>query len=289
MNKYITSFASTLFLITAFSISSCSSGGGSDDDDTVSFDGNESPAEIDASNAQIIGETSGEAVQKADSSTGLPTGISVASSTNQINSIVLATVEVYTLPSAEDISGACSTGSASIDIPEDLEGAVIIKLKYNDCKLTGTDITADGKVVIDYDDFGNNDAAFTITYTDFTISDPVSGTTTINLVVECSNTSTCTFNSDFVGSDGVTHRITDFSISGNATDGYDGSATFLHGTHGSVSITINDVTFGGSCDSQPNGGSISFSSSNGSSGTITFNSDCTVSGTWSNSSGSGSF
>jgi len=270
----------------------CSSGGGGGDDG-VTFDGNEAPAAIDASNAEAIGTGSGEAVQKADASTSLPGALALGSSANvnQINSIVLSTADILTLPAAEELPGVCSSGSASIsDVPSATSGPIEFTITYKTCAVTGTNIIADGKAVLDFDDVGNPDAGFTITYINFKVTDPVNGTTTLNLVMDCTNPASCTFNSDFVGSDGSTHRITDFSISGDASSGFNGSATFLHGTHGRVSITITDISYNGTCDPFPSGGSIAFSSSNGSSGTIIFNSDCTVSGTWNNGAGtSGSF
>ena len=104
----------------------------------------------------------------------------------------------------------------------------------------------------------------------------------------CTDAFSCTYNSDFVGTDGTTHRIADFNIFGNATDGFNGTATFYHGTFGSVSITATGITYG-SCGTYPDGGSVAFDSTDGSSGTIIFNADCSVSGTWDNGVTVGSF
>lgn len=301
MNKFLTLTSTTALLLGAFMITSCSSGGGGSSNDGggggtgTAFDGNIDPAAIDASNSEDIGKAAGEAVQKADASTGLPGAIAVSSSVNmeQINGIVLATTNALNLPAGPDVPGVCDSGSATVsDTTPPSSGQYNITITYTACRVTGTDITVDGTASIRYDDFTDLNAGFSITYSNFTVTDPVNGTTTIDLNFSCTNLSdftTCTYNSDFVGSDGATHRVTDFTISGDQVSGFNGTATFLHGTFGEVSITITNITYG-NCGVFPDGGTISFSSSNGSSGTIIFNADCTVSGTWDDGAGlSGSF
>ena len=145
-------------------------------------------------------------------------------------------------------------------------------------------MTFNGTVTFHYNDISNIDAGYSFTYTNFTVTDPTYGTTTIDMTVVCTNRSNCTYNSDFAGSDGVTYRVTNSNISGDASNGFYGSATFYNGTYGEVTISISGITYG-NCGTFPDGGNISFSSSNGSSGTITFNSNCTVSGTWSDGAG----
>jgi len=111
----------------------------------------------------------------------------------------------------------------------------------------------------------------------------------LNLTVDCPTGATsCSFSAEYTGADGVTHRVSEFNFSGNASFGFNGTATFFHGTYGGTRITATNITYG-ACGTYPDGGTIAFSSSDGSSGTVTFNSNCTISGTWSNSAGSGSF
>ena len=225
----------------------------------------------------------------------MPGAITVSSSIDiaQINDIVVSTTSLLNFPAGFDIPGVCNNGSASVPDTEapPTSGPYNVTITYSNCEVTGTNITVTGTATVHYDDFTDLNAGFSITYNDFTVTDPVNGTTTINLSFSCTNLSdinTCTYSSDFVGNDGITHRVTDFNITGDSTSGFNGTATFFHGTFGEVSITITNITYG-SCNTYPDGGDISFISSDGSSGTIIFNSDCTTSGTWSNSSGSGSF
>jgi hypothetical protein len=266
-----------------------SSGGGETGDGPTTFSGSTAPADINADNAQEIGEAAGESVDKASASTGLPSapiGVRVSGPVkiDALNDIILETGQQLSMPTGAEVEGVCSSGSASTS------GASTsrIEVNYNDCVVSGS-VTIDGSAVIEFNDANDPNAGFTITYNDFTVTDPESGTQTINAVVVCSGGGGgCTINSDFVGEDGVTHRVSDASITGDEISGYNGTATFFHGTHGSVSITVSNVTYG-SCGSLPDGGTISFDGGNGTSGTINFNGDCSVTGTFSDGSGSVSF
>lgn len=293
-------FRNTSYLLLAASvafISACSSSSDSSPSAAaVEYAGNLDPAAIDDLNALAIGTSAGESIQIADSSTGLPTGVSVNSgagiSMQELNDAVIASIDTsLNLPAGIDVPGVCSTGTADIsDIGSATSGPVDITITYSNCVLIGEDITVNGSVTIHYNDISNIDSGFTATYNNFTVTDSL-GTTTINMTMVCTSGFSCTFNSDFVGSDGITHRVSDFSISGSGSTGdeFFGSATFYHGTHGSVSITVTGVTYG-ACGSIPDGGTISFISSDGSSGSVTFHPDCSISGDWSDGiGGAGTF
>ena len=103
------------------------------------------------------------------------------------------------------------------------------------------------------------------------------------MTVDCSDTTTCTIVSDYVGGDGGIYRVADFSFAGDASTGFSGSATFYHPAHGSVSITASNVTYG-SCGSFPDGGTIT---ANGLTGTaqIIFNGDCSYAITYDDGTG----
>ena len=292
--KIFTSFPfSSALLLVAFFITGCSSGGGGAAAPVTSYTGSTTPAAIDADNAETIGKASGEAIQIANSSTGLPVGISIDNNTSdnltEINNIIISNLDILTLPSAVDISAqVCSSGTASSTDPGNVtSGPLDITVTFSNCAFIYSDITISGTAKMHFDDTANRNMDFSITYTNFKVTDP-NGTTTINMSMVCTSGSACVFNSDFVGSDGLTHRVSNFSFYGSASTEYNGSATFYHGTFGSVSITATNITYG-SCSTYPDGGSVAFDSTDGSSGTIIFNADCSVSGTWDNGVTSGSF
>lgn len=286
MNNLFWKSSSLVLAASLILITSCSSGGGGTA--PITYSGSTTPAAIDGTNAEAIGATAGEAIQIADSSTGLPAGITSDNSTpidmTSINNLVISLANNHNLPAGIDVSAeTCSSGSASVTDPGNVQsGPVTITITFSNCVLidnfSTSATTVSGTVTLHYDDIADFDSGFTITYTNFTVIDET-GTHTINMTMVCDSLG-CTFNSDFVGSDGATHRVTNFTIFGDATSGFSGSATFFHSEHGEVSISFTGITYSDSCGSTPNGGDISFSSSNGSSGTITFSSDCTVSGTW---------
>lgn len=276
------------------SSSSGGGGGGGTADDTTTFSGNTAPAEIDAGNAQAIGQAAGESVERASASSTLPSAPIAFQASGPIDvsaltDLMLETAEQLAVPSGIEVEGVCSSGTASSTV----EPPNRTVLTFNNCLLIDASATINGSAVIEFDDaFTNEDSGFTITYSNFSVTESGSGTTqTINMVVVCSGIGVCTFNSDFVGSDGVTHRVSDFSITGDGTgiSPYNGSATFFHGTHGSVTITVDNVTYGGGCGPLPDGGTITFTGGNSTSGTIFFAGDCTVSGTFNNGSGAVSF
>ena len=292
--KIFTSFPfSSALLLVAFFITGCSSGGGGAAAPVTSYTGSTTPAAIDADNAETIGKASGEAIQIANSSTGLPVGITIddgiVANLTEINNIIISHIDILTLPVGVDISAnLCSTGTASSTDPGNVQsGPVDITVTFSNCALIYSDITISGTAKMHFDDSANTNAGFSITYTNFKVTD-ANGTTTINMSMVCTSGSACVFNSDYVSADGTTHRVSNFSFYGSASTGYNGTATFYHGTFGSVSITATNITYG-SCGTYPDGGDISFSSSNGSSGTIIFASDCSVSGTWNNGVTTGSF
>lgn len=269
--------------------------GGDDGGGAAATSINTAPAAIDITNAEDIGKAAGESILIADATNGLPTSV-VASSTGltEIDTIFIdaanTVLNTADLPTGVDITyQVCSSGTASITTAG-TTGPVDMTMTYSNCTLLGTTITATGTFVIHYDNISDPNAGFSFTYSNFTVTDSSTGvTTTMNMTMDCpTGYLSCTFSSDFTGTDGITHRVSSFSISGNAISGFNGTATFFHGTYGSVDITATGITYG-ACGSYPDGGTVTFSSTNGSSGTVTFNANCTVSGTWNNGTASGSF
>lgn len=304
MDKYYTKFASIILLLAAFSMTACGGGGSDDDDDnddggsgsSVSFNGNTDPAAITADNAQAIGTASGEAVQQAASTTSAPTAfptlLSATNNVKEISNIVASTIEAMTLAGAPEIPGICSTGSVFIsDFPENPSGRVEIEIDYNNCVISDSSgsFTFDGSVLYVYLDFNNINAGFIVTYNNFTTTGTI-GTSTLNATYDCTDTSACVYRSDYVSSDGAIHRVSFINVtgSGSLSDPYGGSFTFTHSVHGTLFISLSGIFYNGTCDPFPSDGTINFSSDT-SSGSITFNPNCTVFGSYNDGTTTGSF
>ncbi|MDH5426294.1 MAG: hypothetical protein OEY29_14995 [Gammaproteobacteria bacterium] len=282
-------------------VSGCG-GGGSSAGGGISYDGNTSPAGIDATNAELIGKAAGESIQVADGTTQLPVGISGTSTdltplnTVFVNAAISSLETSPNLPAGitQDISYLCSSGSASVSYTSNAtSGPLSATETFNNCVLLDAPaIKVSGRVEVYFSDISDPfGTGFTFTYSNFTMTDSVNATTfTLNVSMDCPAGlySLCVIAADFSGSDGTVHRVANFSIYGDSVFGYDGTATFYHGTYGEVSITATAITYG-SCGAYPDGGTVDLNSTDGSSASVIFNSDCTTSGTWTNATGSGSF
>lgn len=300
MNKINDSISFLLILVSAVLLSACGGGSGSSGSGGETFTGNTAPAQVSESNAQEIGETAGESISQAAGSSSLPTSIEVrADDISVINSFVINSSQLSLLPSGIDVSDEVCTGGGTANVTISGSGATSqsgplrSRAVYGNCVFNTDSLsyTIDGVVIINYDDIGDINTGFYIEYQNVTVSGLGFGTQTLNYTFSCtnlSNSSTCTQSSVFVSESGGTHLISDYSISGTSSSGLNGTATFSHEVFGTVSITVSAVTYG-NCGSIPDGGSISFSSSNGTSGTINFAANCTSSGTWNNGVTAGSF
>ena len=303
MKKLITIACASTLLIGTLPLTGC--GGGDSDSNTnnTSYNGNTSPAAIDITNVEVIGKTSGESVQKAGAAGALPAGITVDSSINldKVNDIIISTTDILNLPAGIIIPDICNGGGSvetSNNLP-DQSGEYTSTSTFTNCIIADelieppVSMTLNGTAVTYFKNINSETSPFSITYENFKVTDNINGgTTTLNMIFACSDLSdtfTCTYSSDFTGYDGIRHRISEFSITGDKTIGFEGTAIFYHGTFGTVSITASGITYG-NCGVLPDGGSILFESTDGSSGTIDFSADCSVSGTWTDSnSNSGSW
>ena len=259
-------------LLFSFMLIACGGGGGSDDKDGgsgggVSYSGNTSQATISSSNEQDLALAASLGVVQAQKSGATPAvGVVISSSyiLDQANQLVNITYQLHNMPLGTDVSSqVCpSGGTANIS---DGASQTNITIVYSSCRFD--DVTASGTAVISI-----TDTTFSISYTNFAIT--VDGeTTTLNMTVSCNSSGTiCTITSDFIGENGRAYRVTDTTVSGNSSTGYNVSATVYDGEHGSITVTATAVTF--NCDNGlPGSGTVTFSDGS-TTATVTFNS-CT--------------
>ena len=289
MSGFISKLSIGSILFLSLTLFGCSSGGGDSGaaagtNATISYAGLSSPSAVNATNAEALTTTGGESVQHgADSSSSRVLGVEITGSSIDLEMLsanlasAMASAGSPALPTGFTMTGSCG---GSMSIPDEqlssfsaTSGPVSFTMTYTEyCDgSVGTQYTIDGQVSFNYLDIGDPAAGFTIQYKGVTVNDG-SGPVTINMTVDCSDTTTCTIASDYIGDDGSIYRVSDISFFGDATTGFNGSATFFHPGHGTVSITASNVTYG-SCGSFPNSGSVTASGTTGTA-QIDFNSDC---------------
>ncbi len=287
MSNMISRLSITSALLATLALYGCGGNGGSSSGPsaTITYSGVSIATAIDATNAEVITTTSGEAVQQgADSSSSRVFGIAITDNSYDIELLsvnlasAMASMSSPNLPTGFVMNGSCG---GSVTIPDsqlnDFNAAsgpasfTMTFVSYCDASV-GAQYSIDGQVVFNYNDIADSNSGFSLQYNGVTVNDG-SGPITLNMSVDCSNGSTCTIVSDYVGNDGRTYRIADISLTGDATTGFNGSATFFHPDHGSVSITASSVTYG-SCGNFPDGGSVAASGTTGTA-QIDFNNDCT--------------
>lgn len=227
--------------------------------------------------------TAGEAVQQganSASSNVLSVEISTSGNVEAVSTglaSAMASQEFANLPAGFTMNGSCggrvSVPDSQLSAFNSTSGPVFFSMTFVEyCDLSvGAQYTIDGNVSFNYNDIADLDKGFSVDYNGVTLNDG-SGPVTINMTVDCTDLSNCSIVSDYIGEDGNIYRVSDISLSGDATFGFNGTATFYHPTHGSVSIVATSVTYG-NCGGFPDGGSVSTTGIAGSA-EILFNNDC---------------
>ncbi len=262
-------------VLTGMALVSC--GGGSSGGDTktsgnVGFSGMTTPAEITTNNADDLSVAATAGTRAAIDQGNVPTGGKVSPNASillAISSDMARRHSTANRTANQEIPNVCSSGSASFESNAD---NTAFTYTYSNCTLAygseyGGTVTADG--VMRYQQ--NSDGSFNFSYENFTVT-YLGETTTFNMNVSCDSTYQCTYQSDFKGLDGRIYRVEGASVS--TTDGYtyNVSATVYDPDFGSITIDAN-VTYGSCSTGVPQSGSITYTGSGGSSGSVVYN-DC---------------
>ena len=301
MSMLVRTFVNCLVLVIAIGLTACSSGGddGGGAPPVPNYNGASAPAAIDADNAEDIGTTATEASSEAinsDSAGGanpfFPGGVSISNASSaDINRTVAeiakqladnATMESKPLAATFSYTelGDPNFCGGSFSVPDSVVNSQTVPTSFtitfnNICYDAPNDglsqMIMNGQ--IQYSETSNG---ITIRYINFTVT--MDGRTeTLNFTMTCdfSSVNGCSYVSDYVGSDGKTYRMENFSVTGSDSTGYNVSATFYHPDYGSVDITTTTpILFNCAPNPQPGSGSLTFMGANGTSGSITFDS-CT--------------
>ncbi|MCW8924190.1 MAG: hypothetical protein OQK69_11260 [Gammaproteobacteria bacterium] len=279
---------SALIISTPLFLSGCSSDGGGSS--SLNYTGSTTAAVIDADNAETISTTATEAATQAisesiaDESNPFPLAVDSSNlPSNEINTTVAAIINKLqnqpgNLVTAVTVGADYFTQDpyycgGSITVPDN-ENATSGKITFNNfCYSIDGPVTLNGSIT-----FSSTATTLTITYKNFTAT--FEGESfTINTSMSCNldaygYITTCTISSLYKGTDGLTYRIDDFSVTGDPTFGFDVDATFYNPTYGSVVITTTSPIMLECTGTQPSSGAISFAGSGGTSGSISFDS-CT--------------
>lgn len=306
-NKLTNTALLTVLTLFSLSLTGCSSSSGSS---TPTYSGKTTPATVTSSNAKTLGSTSGEATKSAVTQDAANeanpfvaaikiTHLTTSNNTNLIQQALTslqaelsnqaslpAGVSISYTDLGPDFCGGSVSAPDNFGSNESLNGTVTLSNLCYDTPLDNVGpITINGTIV------------FATTSTEQSITSNITvradgETVSVNMTITCQIDgngfpTSCSISSDYLGEDGKTYRIADFFVSpGNP--GVNFVARFYHPDEGYVDINATNVTF---CDSgKPNGGTITFSGANGSSGSISFNSDCLgYSGDYNDGNSAGTF
>lgn len=297
-------FTLYLFLGSALILTGCGGGGGGGST-APAYTGVTTPAAIDTNNAETIGVTATEsltqAVSTGEGNDSNPFAVSISSTSGNLSQFItdiaekVASATTPNLPAGVTLtsdelnsqSGQTLFCGGSVSIPDNFgnggtqNGTMTFNsLCFNDGS-TGN-VVISGSVT-----FTQTSTSITISYVNFTVT--FNGQTeTVNATITCDTSfASCSFSSDYVGSDGTTYRVDNFTVSGTPAAGYQIEGTFYHPTHGKVTFTTAPtvVTFG-CTNGNPDSGTVTLTSDDGSSMTVTFRADCTgYDGTWDDGAG----
>ena len=245
----------SLPLCVALSITGCGgSDGGGGGSSITSYSGSQVQAAITAGNSEQLARSATEGATKATAGGDLlsfPLAI-------QTTSYDLAeSVIVGKLPEAlEYLSSAASPSAYQEEVPCTLSGSVLatvddsidatsqalpesgtMTMDFRDCRDDETS-TVNGKATVTF----TGDGGFTTVYQNFTIAytDPTTGEQVVetieNLSMACDSSEICSIQSDFVGADGRTYRISDVDVTPVGTDSWNVTATVYDPDLGSIVI-----------------------------------------------------
>ncbi|MEJ2621769.1 MAG: hypothetical protein P8163_16395 [Candidatus Thiodiazotropha sp.] len=186
----------------------------------------------------------------------------------------------------QDLSdGICTTGSVTFTSPDDgLAGEW--RIVYSNCNIStqfgdsNYSTEVNGTVEGTYVRIGNG-FQLTLSYTNFTVTISHPGgsySDTFNMQMTCSSSSedgtdiSCDYYADYQGYDNRTYRVSEVSVTGSETSGYQVSVRVYDPDHGYVTVTTEvPVTFNCS-QGHPSAGRIRIEGANGEVALIEFTS-----------------
>jgi len=236
-------------------------------------------ADITAENADDLSVAAAEATKtaiEAESSGGDTSSIPTSFFKSGGSAPLMDKLETGIRSATEDFSSFICTsgGNATINSSGNYDSGSFSFSSCNDGSATYS-----GSVTFS----GLSSTSFTFTYNNFVVTDNSTGQSqTVNGTVRCSSSGTsCDYsgltvgganlaNSDFSGDDGRNYSFEgDVTVSGNDTNGWNVNTTVVDPDHGAITISAQNVTFGGCASGVPTGGTVTVTG-NGQTATVTF-------------------
>lgn len=300
----------TLFLLLIFILQACGGGGGDDDNSNTNTDdggstntsldysGETKQASLTSENVDEITTAAASGSKQAISSDDVPLfgqRSDMPVTRQQINDELWVVIgealsrnsqlagRGVTAARTEDLSSTlCDSGSVIMEVPDN-GVAGNWSIDFNQCTSTSRygnsySSTLDGSVEGTYIQVGNG-YRLTLNYVNFTVSvthPNGSYTDTFNMSVTCTATNqegsdaSCEYYSDYRGYDNRTYRVSEVSVTGNESSGYQVSVRVYDPDHGYVTVTTEvPVTFDCS-DGHPSAGRIRVEAADGATAVIEF-------------------
>ncbi len=239
-----------------------SSGGGGTG---VTYGGATSEAKVDTSNADklAVAAAGGASEAVASDNAPIPRPSPAASSLLDLSSKTLRSLFLANRTANTPVANVCSSGS--VDATNNADNSQMT-FTYNNCTMTGSGIVVNGTAVFTQ----NSDGSFILRYNNFTMV-YMGETYNLNTTIECDASYNCSYLSDFSGLDGRTYRVDVDSVYSTGSSSYSINATVYDPDYGYVVINA-DVTYGSCTGGVPSSGSITYTGSGGSTGSVEFNS-----------------
>ncbi|MCU7936223.1 MAG: hypothetical protein KZQ99_15335 [Candidatus Thiodiazotropha sp. (ex Dulcina madagascariensis)] len=289
-----------------FLLQACGGGDGDPSGDggdtaTISYTGVTNQATLTDENADALARAAASGAKQAvisDQSAGLAQRQSAPDRASLLEALARRTADklltrnqgLAARPAAarvEDLSsGVCDSGSATLNYSDASDSSnASWSILFTDCTLTihdGVETNTyryNGLMRGSYARSDGGGFRWEFHFENFTVSvsgPEVSYTETINLSMTCTSTSAgasglrCDYYADYSGYDNRTYRVTEVSVSGGASSGFNVSARVYDPNYGYTTIsTVVPVTFN-CAGGRPGAGRIAFEAAGGASGSIEF-------------------
>jgi|GEM_PF-953421 len=280
----------SLPLCVALSITGCGGGGDSAGTGVTSYSGSQEQATITTDNSEQLARSATEGATEATAAdpaivTGGGATVSAPLAIQTANSYELAeNIIVDSLPQAlEYLANSSSPSAYQEEVPCSVSGSILVTAPDSLSNNTSQSFPESGTMTMDFRDCRDDETStvngtatttftggggFTTVYQNFTIAytDPTTGEQVVetieNLSMACDSNFSCSIQSDFVGGDGRTYRISDMTVSGSDTSGWDVSATVYDPDLGSIVIDTTSPLMLDCSTGVPSSGAVSITGAN---------------------------